>query len=147
MPSTLGDVTKTRFIDPPEAHKLHVEFVVADGQAVHEGDSVVLTADGKVQAAAAATPKYKIPGVSIHDGAEKENVTIAMKAYTVVVAEANAQCDAGPVQLGNYNAVTGNREFGPSAGGSDEIKDSVTVGLNITQAAADGDEIHVALHY
>lgn len=146
MPSSLGSATKTRFLNPPEAHKLHIEFMVEAGQTVQEGDPVMLAANGKVQEAAAATPKYKVIGTAIHSGIAGEFVTVAMKAYTVVVAESNAALDAGPVQLGNYNDVTDNREYGPSAGGSDEIKDSLTVGHNLTQVLADGNEIQVALH-
>lgn len=143
---TLGNTTESIFEHTPEAHKLRIEFEVAAGQSVHKGDLVVLTAAGTVQAAAAAAPRYTIVGVSIHDGAAGDFVTIAMKAACVVLnAEGNAAVPPGPCQLGAWNAGTGNREYGPDAGASTEAKDSLCIGHNLLNCAADGGAMKVAL--
>jgi hypothetical protein len=146
MPSTLGSVTKSVFEHLPEAHKLHLEFTVAAAQAVRKGDPVVLAANGNVQAAASAAPGYTVIGVSLHDGAAGEFVTIAMKGYCVVNAEAAAaSLNAGAVQLGAWNGTTLLREYAVAAGADDQVKDTVAIGHNLTQAVADGDAIKVCL--
>lgn len=143
--NTLGNETKSRFYIDPEAHKLSYSFVVEAAQEVHKGDPVVLTATGTVQAAAAAAPAYTIIGHSIHDGEAGEDVTIVMKAYTVVYAEAAADALVpGPVQLGAWNATTGRREYAVAAGADDTAKAIVTVGHSL-DTGDNGDEIKVAL--
>jgi hypothetical protein len=146
MPATLGSVTTSVFEHTPEAHKLHMEFTVAAGQSVHKGDLVVLATNGRVQAAASADAAFKILGVAIHDGAAGEFVTVAMRGYAVVNAEAAAAAlSAGPVQLGAWNAGTSLREYAAAAGADDDAKTTVTIGHNLTQATNDGDAIQVAL--
>jgi fructoselysine-6-P-deglycase FrlB-like protein len=146
MASTLGSTTKSRFVNSPEAHKLHIEFEVEAAQSVHTADPVVLANNGKVQAAASAAPAYTILGTAIDEVAAGNRVTISMRGYCRVYAEAAAaSLNAGPVQLGVWNATTGQREYAAAAGADDAAKSVVTVGHNITQAAADGDAIHVVL--
>lgn len=146
MPASLGSTTKTIFEHTPEAHKLRIEFIVAAGQTVHKGDLVVLAAAGTVQAAAAAAPRYTIIGVAMMDGIAGEYVTVAMKAACVVLnAEGNAAVPPGPCQLGAWNGTTLNREYGPDAGASTEIKDSLCIGHNLLNCAADGGAMKVAL--
>lgn len=140
MPATLGDVTKTVFIHDPEAHKLHMGFAVAVGQTVHKGDLVILNANGTVQAAGVAALRITIIGVSIHDGVAGDQVTIAMKAFCAVVAEATADAlVAGPVELAAWNAVTVRREYATTA---DATK---FVGWVLNALANNGDEILVVL--
>lgn len=169
MPATLGDVTKNVFEHTPEAHKLHIEFVVQTGQTVHKGDPVVLHTDGTVKAAATADPAYKIIGVSIHDGAADERVTVAMKGYCVVIGEAAAASfNAGPCKLGAWNGTTLRREFAAmvvtaldastvdGTYGAEEAavinnlrtkleEYQLLVGHNLTQGTSDGDAVKICL--
>ena len=146
MPASLGSVTKSVFEHTPEAHKLHMEFVVAAGQNVYKGDLVVLATNGRVQAAGAAVGAFAVLGVAIHDGAAGEFVTVAMRAYAVVNGEAAAATlNAGAVQLGAWNATTVRREYAAAGGADDDARTTVTIGHNLTQAVADGDAIQVAL--
>lgn len=146
MPNTLGTATKRRFLHEAEAHKLHLEFVVETAQTVKAGDQVKLANNGKIQLAASTEPMVNIIGVALKDGAAGERVTVAMKAYCTVVGEAGAATlNAGPVKLGAWNATTLRREFTASAGATAHEKIAETVGYNLTQVAADGDEILVAL--
>lgn len=146
MPATLGGVTKLVFEHDPEAHKLHIEFTVASGQVVRTGDPVILAAAGTIQSAGTAAAAYTILGVAIMDGIAGEFATVAVKGYCEVWAEAAAATlNAGPVQLGAWNATTLRREYAVAAGADDAAKSVVTVGFNITQAVADGDAIRVIL--
>lgn len=146
MPATLGSATVVRFINEAEAHKLHLEFVVESGQTVNAGDSVILANNGKVQLAGTTAPAHTIIGVAINSGAAGDKVTVAMKAYCVVVAEAGAaSLNAGPVQMGAWNGTTGRREFVVVTGADNAAKTALHVGFNLKQVAADGDQIYVAL--
>lgn len=169
MPATLGTVTTSVFEHTPEAHKLHMEFTVTAALTVRKGDPVVFATNGRVQAAATAEPAWKIVGVAIMDGIAGEFVTIAMKAYCVVNAEAAAaSLNAGPVKLGAWNATTVRREYAAAVitaldastvdgtyGAQEQAvienlrtkieEYQLIVGWNITQATSDGDAIQVAL--
>lgn len=146
MPSTLGSTTKTRFHYGPEANKLVVEFIVEATFIVAKGDPVKLAANGKVQAIATVEPMYNVIGVALHDGVAGEFVSVAMRASSVVEAEAAAaSLAAGPLQAGAYNGTTLNREYAALAGADDQVKSSKMIGHNLTQVAADGDIIQVAL--
>jgi hypothetical protein len=148
MPNTLGTVTKSVFEHLPEAHKLHLEFTVAAGQTVRRGDPVVLATNGTVQPAASAAPAFSVIGVPLQDGAAGKFVTVAMKGYAVVNAEAAAvSLNAGAVQLGAWNGTTLQREYAAVAGADDQVRDTVAVGHNLTQVAADGDAIKVCLSF
>lgn len=140
MPSTLGSTTTSRFEHSPEAHKLHIDFEVASGQTVHEGDPVVLTAAGDIQAAASGASAETLLGVAIMDGTAGNRATVSMKGYCEVNGEAAAaSLSAGPIELGAWNATTGLREF---AAATTAAK---TCGHNLIQATADGDPIRVVL--
>jgi len=141
MPNTLGTPTTSKFHIDPEAHKLSISFVVETGQTVNKGDAVVLTATGTVQSAALDDERTLVIGYSMHDGLADEEVTVVMRGYTVVNAEAAADSlDAGIVKLGAYNGTTGLREY--VAGGAEP---DLVVGHNLTQAATNGDAIKVCL--
>lgn len=140
MPSTLGSTTEHRFDIDPEAHKLHIEFDVETAQVVHDADPVILAANGKIQLAGSAAPAYTVIGVSIHEAVAAERATVSMKAYCVVKAEAAAaSLNAGPIQLGAWNATTGRREYATTADAA------LAIGHNLTQATADGEAILAAL--
>jgi hypothetical protein len=147
MPASLGSVTTSRFEHDPEAHKLHIEFEVAAAQSVYKADPVVLATNGKVQAAASGDSVYKLLGVSIHDGGAGDRVTISMKGYCVVNAEAAAASfDAGSCKLGAWNATTGLREYAAVTGADDAAKTALAVGFNLTQVTADGDAVMICLN-
>lgn len=140
MPSTLGSTTTSRFEHAPEAHKLHLDFEVAAGQTVHKADPVIFATNGKVQAAADDQAPHTIIGVSIHEATAGQRATIAMRGYTVVNAEAQAaSLNAGPVEVGPWNATTGRREYAVAADTTD------TVGHAIEQVVADGDAVRVCI--
>lgn len=140
MPNTLGSVTTKRFEHVPEAHKLHIEFEVAAGQSVHKADPVILAAAGTIQAGADDQAPATILGVSMHERVAGERATVAMRGYCVVLGEAqSASLNAGPVELGPWNAATGRREYGAGSDTTD------TIGHNLTQVEDDGDEILVCL--
>lgn len=144
MPATLGSTTTHAFEHDPEAHKLHIEFEVAAGQAVHPADPVILATNGKIQAAGAAASVHTVIGVALKEVAAGLRATVAMKAYCVVNGEAAAASfNAGICQLGAWNATTKRREFAVST--NDAAGLLVTVGHNLTQAVADGDAVKVAL--
>lgn len=146
MPASLGSTTKTRFHYGPEPAKLAIEFVVKAALTVHKGDPCILAADGTVQAAASVDPQYKIIGTALMDGIAGEFVTVVMRAYCVIEAEAAAAAtDAGPLQLGVWNAVTLNREYAVLAGADDQVKSSKMVGHSLTPTVGDGGIIKVAL--
>lgn len=146
MPSTIGSATVSRFLNEVEAHKLHLEFTVAAGQSVNAGDQVIFANNGTVQSAGTAAAVNTVIGVALHAAAAGEKVTIGMRPYCVVIAEAAAiNLNAGPVQLGAWNGTTGRREFAAAAGATAHERHAVTVGFNLTQATADGEEILVAL--
>jgi len=111
MPSTIGTPTNTRrFLNDPEAHKLHLEFQAAS--AVNFGDAVKLDANGKIVAAVAAEPAANIIGYTIQKGATDDRVTVAMKGYAVIDAVASATiASGGPVQMGAYNTSLDKRGF------------------------------------
>ena len=146
MPGTLGSTTKSVWVATPEAHKLSVEFVVTAAVSVRQGDAVVLVAAGTVSPAGTAAAAYTVIGYALMDAAAGEFVTVAMRAFAIVNAEAAAaSLAAGPVQLGAWNGTTLKREFAAAAGADDAAKTVVTVGHNLTQGTLDGDAIRVAL--
>lgn len=149
MPTTLGSVTTARFEHDPEAHKLHIEFDIVSAQSVYKADPVVLGTNGKVQAAASGDSVYKLLGVSIHDGTAVagKRVTISMKGYCVVNAEASgASQNAGPVEIGSWNATTGLRGYAAITGADDAAKTARAVGFQLTQVTSIGDKIRVCLN-
>ena len=143
MPATLGSATTTIF-DRSEMHKLHLEFTA--GGTLKPGQLVKLDTDGTVIAAVAQDPKFEIIGICIHDAVEDDLVTVIVKGFTVVFAEAGeASLNAGPVEVGAFNSTTLYQEYNAATGADDDAKNNVTVGQNLTQATSDGDPIKVLL--
>lgn len=87
-----GDKSKTVYLNDVEAHKLHLEFEVGTAAVVKKGQAVVLNTDGTIRpiAGTAGADARAIIGYSIHNGAAGELVTVGMRAYAVVYAEAGA---------------------------------------------------------
>jgi hypothetical protein len=129
MPSTLGSVTKHVFEYGPEAHKLHLEFVVATGQTIHKGDPVLQDTAGKLTAAGAAAPNHTMIGVAIHDAGQGEFCTVAMRGFTVVIGESAAGSqNCGPVKLGSWNGTTLRRAYAAVTGTDDAAKLALLAG-------------------
>lgn len=134
-----GPIGKVIFLKGAEAHKLHQAFDVAVGATVKNGQPVKLTVDGEATPAEADEPAINIVGYSIHDGKAGERITIAMKAYAVIYAKANAAVAVGPVAYDGLNTT-------------DDIYNSVKVGVQATligwaldKATAAGDIVRVAV--
>lgn len=101
----LGNQTKTIFLKGIENHKLHQEFEVADGSTIKKGQPVKLNTDGQVVPAAVDELNQNIIGWSIHDGQEKEFVTVGMRAMGIVWASPKGAVDAGPVAYDGMNTT------------------------------------------
>jgi hypothetical protein len=137
MPESLGSVTKT-IIEHIEAHKLNLEFE-ANGDIV-AGDLVALEAAGTVVAGTNSADEHSVIGIALMDAADGDMVTVSMRGFALVVGESEAGgVDCGPVELGSFNATTGLREYLASSAVAK------TVGWNIVQTLADGDELKVVL--
>lgn len=97
--TSFGEKTKTVYLNGIEAHKLHLEFNVGTGSTVKKGQPVVLNSDGTVRpiAGTAGADAAAIIGYSVHDGAAGELITVGMRAFAVVYAEAGAALNAGMV--------------------------------------------------
>lgn len=110
MPYLFGTDTQT-IILKQESHKLFQEFEVETGVAVKKGMPVYITGDEQVSPALNTTTTQQFIGISMHDGAAGELVTIMMKAYAIIFAEVETDSlVAGPVRIGTtdpYNATTG----------------------------------------
>lgn len=138
MLTAFGQETHTIFLKGVEAHKLHHEFAVATGSTIKRGQPVVLTADGEVKPATSGEKAHKIIGVSIHNGKEKELVTVAMKAYGVVYAMPNAAVDAGPVA---YDGLNGS-QTDPAQPGFNTATDGTTgIYSSYKAGSADGSDL------
>lgn len=104
MPSTLGSVSKTTFMNQ-ESHKLCLEFTVQAGQSVKAGQVVELHTDGTVRPVTTATGATTGIGVALSDRAAGEKVTICTRGYMVVVAAAKTPMNAGPVIYDSYDGT------------------------------------------
>lgn len=138
----LGEKTKSIFLKGPENHKLHHEFEVAAGQTIKKGQPVILTADGEVSPAGTAAESTTIIGYSVHNGAEGELVTVAMKAYIIVWAMPKAAVIAGPVAYDGMN--TTDEEYNSVAAVALDAE-STTMGWALDAATAPDEPIRVAL--
>jgi hypothetical protein len=87
-----GGKSKTIYLNDVEAHKLHLEFEVGAAVTVKKGQPVVLNSDGTIRPvnAALGADAAAIIGYSIHNGEVGELVTVGMRAFAVVYAEAGA---------------------------------------------------------
>ena len=101
MPESLGDVTQNIFEEGPEAHKLHMEFVVATGSSVRRGIHVKMNATGEVVEASADDDAGEVIGVAKFGAAADERVTIVMRGFAAVWALCGAASTVpGPAKLG-----------------------------------------------
>ena len=116
MPETLGDVTQNVFEEGPEAHKLHMEFVVATGNSVRRGIHVKMNATGEVVEAAADDDAGEVIGVAKFGAAAEERVTIVMRGFAALWALCGAATTVpGPVKLSTITAsATGDEAIDPT---------------------------------
>ena len=146
MPTALGDVTKSTFINEVEAHKLHLEFVVREQISsvdvqVYKGMPVKLYTDGTIEPLASGDDAINCIGIAIHDGVSGGRVTVGMKAYCAINASANEQSfEAGPVKFEDYDGTNLRNRFSMNAVTHDDC-----VGWALTTGTAADDEILVAL--
>jgi len=145
-----GSTTRNTFRYGPEVHKLHLEFQVKSGEVVHKGQPVILDTEGGIAVVAPApdtgASALQIIGVSIHEGqsAYGDRVVIAMRAYTVIEAQASADVTPGPVMYSGYldPAVTDKPDI---ADDERETNTTATQGLSLfANIAGSGDE-HLAI--
>lgn len=114
MPSTLGDVTRVVFFEEPEPGKIHVEFEAL--AAVRKGQQVKIDPTSeKVTPIVADEPAVNVIGVAVMSAAIGERVTIATRGYCVVIAQAGAAINAGPVKAGAYDAGNDRPTFAADA--------------------------------
>ena len=153
MPETLGDVSVNVFEEGPEAHKLHMEFVVATGQLVRKGMHVKMDATGKLLHAASGDASDLCIGVAHANAEADERVTVVMRHFTAVWAQTGAaSTDAGPAELGAIVASGGDEATDPTlrkyvattAGTGANDQPANTVG-HILTPGEDGDPTLVAI--
>lgn len=103
--TAFGDKSKTIFLNDAESHKLHLAFE-ADA-AIKKGQPVKLTATGLIVPLAEDDSNTKAIGVSIQNGADGDQVTVAMRGYTTVYAMSDAALTPGPVAYAGPNGTDG----------------------------------------
>lgn len=135
--NAFGNITKTIFLKGVEAHKLHHEFAVTTGVSVKVGQPVMLTANGDVTPATGTSKNKDIIGYSIHNGKAGELVTIAMKAFGIIMAKPSVALNAGPVA---YNGIT-NPQPRQLVGFNTPSDHGEGVYGNYKAAAADGSDL------
>jgi hypothetical protein len=137
MPETLGSVTRVVFFEEPEPGKIHIEFLAS--AAIKKGQQVKLAANGSVVPLADGDSAYLCIGVAVMDIADTERGTVATRGYAVIIARAAAALDAGPVEIAAYD-TTNDRPVYEAASGSDHNgKAHITVGYNLDQLSAAGE--------
>ena len=141
MPNNLGDITKSVFLKEVESHKLHQEFEVAVGVSIKRGQPVKLTGAGeKIAPAGTAEANINIIGYAIMDGEAGELVTVGMRAFAIIWAEALVVGVAGKVKYAGFNGTSGLHRFS-----TDTVTAPDHTGWALDDATAIGDSIRVAL--
>jgi hypothetical protein len=139
MPSTLGSVTKSVFLNEIEAHKLHLEFEVG-ATAVKAGQPVELDSAGKVVPGAGGTASTTHIGIAIHDRATGELVTVGCHGKCVVNGEAKTAMTPGPVLYDSYDSTDARIVVDDTS-----VTESNIVGWCLDVAAAPGDAVRVLM--
>lgn len=142
MPNILGDITKSVFLKEVESHKLHQEFEVNMGATIKRGQPVKLSGAGeKIEAAASGEANINIIGYAIMDGAAGELVTVGMRGFAIIWAEATAIGVAGPVKYTGFNGTSLLHKFDTGT-----VTAANHTGWALDDAAAIGDSIRVVLN-
>lgn len=141
MPTFVGDQTKQALFLNVESHKLHLAFTAGNG-TIRKGDQVKIQADGSVIPLAAGDNASLSLGVVIKSGTGKnpapagEEVTVAVKGYAVLTAEAGAaSVPAGPVKFSAQG--TNYQRYIPAT------DDATTQAINTIPASAVGQVIEI----
>lgn len=142
MFTALGDQTRTLFLKGPEAHKLHHEFTVATGSTIKKGQPVKLNTSGDIVPLGAADERHLMIGHSIHNGKAGELVTIVMVAHMIIIAQADAELNAGPVKYKGMSAVAGDKDYSVYVAATTAV---TTQGWALDKAEESGEMVRVAL--
>lgn len=137
MPESLGGTTRLVFMEEPEPGKLHIEFEAA--ATLKKGQQVKLNDDGQIVALGAGEALYFCIGVLIQDVDSGERATVACRGYAMIIARAGAAIVAGPVQIAAYDGTNDRPVYVAAAGADDTAKTVVTVGHNIDNLGAAGE--------
>ena len=140
MPTNLGTENGATFLKEVESHKLHQEFEVNAGASIKKGQPVKLSGAGeKIEQAGVGEANINIIGYAVHDGEAGDLVTIGMRAYAIIWAEAESAMVAGPVKYDHYEVPTEAHRFEDGAVAADHT------GWALDDAVAIGDQIRVAV--
>lgn len=137
MPESLGSITRVVFIEAPEPGKLHIEFEAA--AALKKGQQVKLDSTGKIVALGAGEALFLCIGVLVQNVASTERATVACRGYCMVIARAAAAITPGPVKIAAYDATNDRPVYADADGADDTLKTVETVGHNIDDLAAAGE--------
>tara|TARA_R110001632_G_scaffold48342_1_gene121813 strand:- start:260 stop:688 length:429 start_codon:yes stop_codon:yes gene_type:complete len=141
MPYALGNPTVNKGFLKNEVHKLNQAFVVATGQTFYSGMPVVLSATGEAVPAAAGADRIDVIGFALFGATAGETVTVVMKAYAIIFAEAAAALDPSTaVKFGGFNGTT---KFNIVSDTTVTVANYI--GKSLKVAAAGGDIVEVAL--
>ena len=140
--NTLGDVTKSIFLNEVEAHKLHLEFEVESTKTVKVGQLVELVpATEKIQPLTGDANLAAI-GISIHDSAAGEMATVAMKGMAVIKGLSAGALNAGPVKWDSYDGTEKMNVFNQTT-----VTSVNTYGWSLTKTTGAGEEILVVVKH
>lgn len=137
MPNTLGSTTRVVFLEAPEPGKLHIEFEAA--AALKKGQQVKLDSTGKIVALGAGESLFLCIGVLVQDVANGERATVACRGYCMVIARAAGAITPGPVKIAAYDTANNRPVYADADGIDNTAKTVETVGHNIDDLAAAGE--------
>lgn len=132
-----GEVTKTVFINEVECDKLHLAFEVENVEGIIKGQPVVLTSDGKIQPVGITGADFLL-GYAVMNGKQGDLVTVAVRGYAVIFAEAAAPLDPGLVHYAGIGTDPFYTKYADATATPD-----VTNGFALDLAVAAGDLIRV----
>jgi hypothetical protein len=143
-----GDKTKSVFLNEAESHKLHLAFEVADGEEIFRGQPVKLDSDGLlVPAIGDGTDQKLIIGYSIHNAAEGDEATVAIRGFAVVWAMSAEALTPGAVEYTSQSVVVGDeiyQKYSQAAAGADTLYPTMN-GIVIDEATAADELVRVIL--
>lgn len=142
MPYALGTPTVNKGFLKNEVHKLNQAFVVATGETIYSGMPVTLNATGQAVAGTSGVTRINTVGYALFSATAGETVTVTMKAFAIIFAEAADPLDpSSAVKYDGFNTTTKyNKVIDTSVDATNFIGKSLTV------AAATGDIVEVAIY-
>lgn len=141
MPYALGTPTVNKGFLKNEVHKLNQAFVVATGETIYSGMPITLNAAGEAVAAASGETRINVVGYALFGATAGETVTVTMKAFAIIFAEADQALDPSTaVKYAGFNATSKYNKV------TDASVDATNyIGKSLTAAAASGDVVEVAI--